>query len=434
MSNSIKWCALQPLTGGMYFGTEGAVGHPAEFIISYPGFTDVVKDKDGNITDANNEYHLLKYLEKVNRSVPYYTFNRKPFDELGDFANTKVMKDGVETEHPDYSDMDLVVAVPVCSGLSLATLGAKNETLMARNNNMIFLANYTLSVIKPKVYIFENAPKLSSEGGKHVREVLEKIAEDNGYSIVFYRTDTRLHDNCQRRPRTFVYFFKKMTPNEKVPLLGFENKQVSIEEFLNRIPSDATHKETFGMIEPNQAMLDYARFIYGKDWRTKVSSSALIIQFMKDDKLDAFIEWLNEQPNFTEKVKKSLAKYVAHIKYKESLNKGFFVMAPTLAKNNVMPSAMYKTIPYTLHYKEDRLYTIREWLSVMGMPYDFEMYGKPDRFFRRIGQNVPARTAQFIVSEALRVINNWDTVERDELGNARALLVDNLKGKVSQYD
>ena len=26
----IKWCAIQPLTGGMYLGTEKAVGCPAE--------------------------------------------------------------------------------------------------------------------------------------------------------------------------------------------------------------------------------------------------------------------------------------------------------------------------------------------------------------------------------------------------------------------
>lgn len=432
MNENIKWCALQPLTGGMYFGTESAVGHPAEFIISYPGFADVINDKNGNLIDANNEYHLVKYLEKVNRTVPYYTFDRKPFDDLGDFKNTRLMKEGVEVPHPDYSNMDLVVAVPVCSGLSLATLGASNETLMLRNNNMIFLANYALNVIRPKVYIFENAPKLSSEGGKPVREILEKIAEDNGYSVVFYRTDTRLHDNCQRRPRTFVYFFKKFEDG-RVPLLGFENKQVTIEEFLNRIPKDATHKESFGMLESNQAMLDYAKVTYGDNWRDKVKASALIIQFQKDEKLDAFVEWIKAQPNYSDKVKKYFENYVAHIKYKESLNKGFFVMAPTIAKNGVMPSAMYKTIPYTLHYKEDRLYSIREWLSVMGMPYDFEMHGKPDRFFRRIGQNVPARTAQFIVNEALNAINNWDTVERDELVNSRALLVDNIKGKVFQY-
>lgn len=65
-----------------------------------------------------------------------------------------------------------------------------------------------------------------------------------------------------------------------------------------------------------------------------------------------------------------------------------------------------------LHFKYDRLYTIREWLATMGMPYDFIMYGDLTKVYMKIGQNVPARTAQFITSEAISVINNWDSCER----------------------
>ena len=36
MTKNIKWCAIQPLTGGMYLGAEKVIGHPAEFILSYP--------------------------------------------------------------------------------------------------------------------------------------------------------------------------------------------------------------------------------------------------------------------------------------------------------------------------------------------------------------------------------------------------------------
>ena len=50
MANKIKWCAIQPLTGGMYLGTEKATGCTAEFILSYPGFSDpIVEKKTGEI-------------------------------------------------------------------------------------------------------------------------------------------------------------------------------------------------------------------------------------------------------------------------------------------------------------------------------------------------------------------------------------------------
>ena len=51
MSN-IKWAAIQPLTGGMYLGAEEAIGHPAEFILSYPHLAD----------ENNNEFNLFFIL------------------------------------------------------------------------------------------------------------------------------------------------------------------------------------------------------------------------------------------------------------------------------------------------------------------------------------------------------------------------------------
>ena len=92
MNENIKYIGLQMLTGGMYFGAEAAIGHPAECMISYPGF-DSVSMNEGKIIRAGNEYHLIKYLEKKNRMVPYYQFDRKPFQSDMDM-NPKILKDG----------------------------------------------------------------------------------------------------------------------------------------------------------------------------------------------------------------------------------------------------------------------------------------------------------------------------------------------------
>ena len=58
----MKWAAIQPLTGGMYIGAEEAIGHPAKYILSYPGVGDAQFDEDGNVKSAGNEYNLMKYL------------------------------------------------------------------------------------------------------------------------------------------------------------------------------------------------------------------------------------------------------------------------------------------------------------------------------------------------------------------------------------
>lgn len=78
-----------------------------------------------------------------------------------------------------------------------------------------------------------------------------------------------------------------------------------------------------------------------------------------------------------------------------------------------------------VHVTEDRLYTIREWLTMMGMPYDFEMQGRYDLIFQKIGQNVPVGTAKYVVNEALRYING-----EAELVNANTMFYDNIKQKI----
>ena len=413
MNKDIKWCCLQPLTGGFYFGAENAVGHPAEFIISYPGFDAAKFNKDGVLVDAGNEYNLIEYLKKHNRMVPYYQFDRKPFETSMDEEVT-LLKEGVKTEAPDYSNIDLVVAVPVCSGLSSATRGASAETLESRNCNMVFLARYALGTIKPKVYIFENAPQLMSVTGAKVREKLESIASEFDYNIGYYKTDTQYHDNCQRRPRTFVYFFKKDSAHAGVPKLGFEQKHISAKELLDRIPKNDNDpmQVSLPMTYCNEAIFAFVKKLYGENWRANTKSPTLLCDIIDNNQLDDLIEYVRNDTAGDEKKRESMIKGIEHIKYKLSLDKGFYTVSPTVMRNDTMPAAMFKTIPACLHYKDDRLYTIREWLTTMGMPYDFNMYGDLTKVFAKIGQNVPARTAQFITSEAINVINNWDSCER----------------------
>lgn len=58
------------------------------------------------------------------------------------------------------------------------------------------------------------------------------------------------------------------------------------------------------------------------------------------------------------------------------------------------------------------------------MPHDYELAGDINKNYAKIGQNVPARTAQWIISEAVRIINNWDSIDRK---NPDILFVDNIK-------
>jgi hypothetical protein len=56
------------------------------------------------------------------------------------------------------------------------------------------------------------------------------------------------------------------------------------------------------------------------------------------------------------------------------------------------------------------------------------MVGTPWNYFRKIGQNVPANTARWVTSEAVRIIENWDTEPTVDKGQNVAFF-DNTKQK-----
>jgi site-specific DNA-cytosine methylase len=71
-----------------------------------------------------------------------------------------------------------------------------------------------------------------------------------------------------------------------------------------------------------------------------------------------------------------------------------------------------------LHPVEDRICCVREYLALMGMPNDFEWYGDLDLNVNKIGQNVPVKTAKFIVSECVKHLLKWDVEPIDNNKNS----------------
>ena len=260
-NNKIKWACIQPLTGGMYLGAEEAIGHPAEFILSFEGLDSVSLKKDGSVGRVGNENYLKRYLEKHGKMPAYYQIQGGLFDMLGreDF---KIVKDGEESV-PDYTNLDLVAAVPICAGLSTASTGSK-EDRERKNTNMKFITSYVLGVIRPKIYVFENAPGLMGDNGAEVRKYLEEAAKENGYSVLYYKTDTNLHYNCQRRLRTFIIFFKHRGDKsvEDPMLFEYQHCKADIIEYFNNIDRtlNPEQPETPSF---NWIVLDFIRQEYG---------------------------------------------------------------------------------------------------------------------------------------------------------------------------
>lgn len=434
----IKWGFIQPLTGGFYIGARKAIGHDADWIMSFPGFADklIKKHKNGNETIlCGNEYNLLKWLEKQHIKIPYYTFDRQPFDiDFSNIKETKILSD--DNTQPNFEDIDLVIALPVCSGLSrITTSNTKTETRDAKNSNQLFITEYTLSVIKPKMYVYENAPALYSVTGSDMRQQLENIALEHHYSILYYKTDTCLHDNPQKRPRTFV-IFQRWQENGKPQLpnkFGWEDIETNLIDYLDKIPEDATQQEPIEMSHFNMALLDYTKYLFGENnWREK-SNKDLLSNITISDKYDDFKEFIkNSCPYVTDKEFGQFNHFLDHVKYKLSINKGYYSCNCYLGPDNKVGSIQFKSMQSYLNPKYDRHYTIREALFLMGMPNDFELQGTLNANFPKIGQNVPVRTAQFIISQIVKILEHWDDKKQidERKNNSNVLKQDNTKQRI----
>lgn len=427
---NLKWIAIQPLTGGMYLGAEEAIGYPAEMILSFDGLNKIWANKKGQLK-TTNEYHLTTYLKKAGRMVPYYIFkDRKQFIEDYSTDIKFVDEQGMDVD-VKFEDIDFVCAVPVCSGLSSANSTGTSEQKESRNCNMKWITKYTLEVIRPKMFVFENAPALYSDKGTSVREWMNKMAEKYNYSITYYKTDTQLHYNCQRRPRTFVMFIKNIGENSGNPIYNYENEHIHVEDFFNSIPEDALQQVNMETPWMPHTILKFMQHKFGNEWRDyalkcKGNGIETILRMNLADEMSEFLKGLDE---FTDEQKARVERSIRHVVYKVSIGMGYMCDSPLIYPHDYTPSVIFKTIPHMMHPVVDRFITIREALALMGMPHDFELQGQPEQNYAQIGQNVPVKTAKFIASECVRIINEWNDIERSQ---PRVQYVNNIKQKVER--
>ena len=420
---NIKWAAIQPLTGGMYIGAEEAFGYPAEWILTYNGLDEIKRNKEGNITAVSNEAYLLNYLKKVNREVPYYKMNREMFDCNVDDMNPEITLDG-EPAKPDY-DVDVVVAVPVCSGLSMVT-SAKDNTRNERNCNMLYLTKLALTTIRPKVYIFENAPTLMGFRGDELRSQFEQIANENDYVVVYYKTDTWKHYNCQKRPRTFVMFVKKIDGESKVPTLDFTDHKMTIEEFFANIPEGLSNQEECEASPHNYMVIDFFKYKYGKDWIDNVNG-CLMKNIVQRGLIDELLNFMDSYDKMPIETKEKVRHYIEHIRKKTSMGLNWYGSDCCYYKEH-FPAIQFRSITTTIHPSGERMCNVREYLELMGMPHDFDWFGDKGNW-PKIGQNVPVKTAKFITEQAIKIVNNWNNESRQD---GSAIFFDNTNNTIKK--
>ena len=319
-----------PLIGGMSMGAKIALERDPEWALTWGGF-------------GKNESHFRK-----------------------NFPNTEY--NILDTENIDsltlsLRNVDVIHSVPPCAALSSLNSSWKNPKMKGSNAEstkwMHYSTEIALGKLKPKVFMFENAPGLLQKAGEEMRTYLIDKAKKHGYSISFLFTDTLLHGVPQSRKRTFVFFWK----TEKAPNFEWFNRdRETLETFLQN--EDNTIEN--GMFATNNKLKDdhFFKFLkhkLGKNWRsTKYKTCA---QYIWKEGL------LSEAISFTED--QNTKRILNHWKSKFDKDLGFWDSTPVLSKDHTN-AVIAKNIGM-IHPHEERYLTVRELMKLMGLPKDFSL-------------------------------------------------------------
>ena len=367
---TLKHAFIVPLIGGQALGQEAAFGSRPDYLLSYTPF-------------ANNDSHLVNYYKEV----PYI-----------------VLDQGGRAPH----SVDVVGTTCPCAGLSSLSGYASSDA--PANEWMYRTAEYVLKEMKPQVLWGENSPQFAGKIGRPIVDKLRAIAKKEGYTMSIYRTKSFLHGIPQIRERSFYFFWK----GDKVPVFNYFSTPIkTIEEVLDSVPANATQQEVTNDKIPSKTDHMY-RYVL-----EELEGGITHQDFYKMiTKTDNAMDWLERKGITYKQVgewmkKQGLDRQAERCeRIHEKLGKGLNIMRrlTTVPKDYI--GAFVGHYPGMLtHYKEDRYITYREAMTIMGLPFDFELLN-PSRFLNHICQNVPVGTATDMANEikaALSGERDWIT-------------------------
>jgi site-specific DNA-cytosine methylase len=370
---SLSYAAIVPLIGGLPLGLEKSFGNRPDYLLSFTPF-------------MSNDSHLVNYY----KDVPYILL-----DQGG--------------KHPHY--VDVVCATPPCAGLS--SLSPSANSCSATNDWMMITAKYVLEEMKPLAMISENAPRFAGEMGKPIVAKLMNIAKANGYTMSIYRTKSQLHGLSQVRERSFYFFWK----GRQVPMFQyFDRPHKKIEDTIRSVSKNATQQIVTNAKIPSKDDPFY-RYVL-EEMEGGITHQQFFNKITKTVDVMHYIETNGHSYRDVKKfmLKEGYEKIAAKLDgIQDKLDAGGNIMRRMSLIGKDYIGAFVGHLPMSLtHPDEDRYITVREAMTIMGLPEDFELL-HPKKNLNHVCQNVPVTTATDMAMEIKAVLEGRRDMMNGEL-------------------
>ena len=371
----MNYASIVPLIGGETIAMQKIFNKKPEYILSYDPFKD-------------NDNHLVEYY----KDVPYHLID--------------------QTKKYTFNNVDVINTVCPCAGLSsLNTTASSNAEA---NDWMKMTANFILEQISPKVFWGENAPRLASKMGEPIVKDLREIGKKYGYTFSLYKTKSILHGLGQVRDRSFYFFWK----SNKVPQLEYiKRSHEKIECTIRSVgrnsddPMDVLTNEAVPSQDPyyKYVLEEIHGGITHKEFQNKINKSYDVLHYIEDNEhsYDVVSNWMLKN-GFEKQAKRCKDMHEKLVSGGNIMRRGVYV------PKDYIGAFVGNTPTKLTHPDEDRHLTIRECLSIMGLPKDFILQGGIKNL-NHICQNVPVTTACDMAEQVLKFCDGrlsnrmWDT-------------------------
>lgn len=295
-------------------------------------------------------------------------------------------------------EIDLIIGGPPCQ--SYSTIGRRQYDDKAKMYNQYYRM---LSIIKPKMFLFENVKGMLSmknpKGGKVIDDIRKKFDSVN-YNIDFKVLDAADYGVPQHRERVFIIGCRKdLNINWSFDNIEKSSKQISIKQAINDLPSVSAgnNVESYKGRRPTN---DYQKLMRNPKGHITCHFSPIY-----GDKIQTVINNViqGEGKNYINKLVdegKIPKEYRLTSGYNNTYGRLVESEPSTTITNNMSTPSGLRCI----HYNENRALTPREGARIQSFPDWFEFVGTKKDITTQIGNAVPPLLAMKIATEIEKVL------------------------------
>ena len=334
------------------------------------------------------------------------------------FPNIKMFNDDIQTideeflndKQVDIHDVDLIIGGPPCQ--SFSTVGKRQYDERAK---MYKEYRRLLSIIRPKMFIFENVYGLLTMKDDQNRPVIENVIEsfenfrdfeDNlGYDIHTELLNAKDYGVPQSRERVFLVGIR----NDLLIKEGWEfppkkvSKPLSVSDAISDLPKlNNGEEKSFYDSKPNTKYQYLMRD--GERRLTNHKNGTYGLRMLEIMKLVKQGEGKNQINKLVDEGKASKELYLTS-GYRNSYGRLWWDKPSSTITNNLSTPSSLRCI----HPKQNRALTSREGARLQSFPDSFQFYGSKPQVTIQINNAVPPLLSIALADSVKRFfLNNFD--------------------------